>query len=188
MNKIYMAGPLFNEAEVAQRIKEYELLKEVNEEINVGLEIFTPILAPQNDKSKLPTSQDIFKGDEDELMESAVIFADLSNEDAGVMMELGMVLRRDREIQETYDNIVSQLKALNVEQDIIDKVEVPVKGAKIYPYLSDIRIVTAGRYEGKYVPFGSNQFVIGGLEEYGFKVFYSYLHALEAYKADQLVK
>lgn len=148
--KVYMAGPLFTEAEVAQRLLEARLLEEVMDELGIEHDLFSPINAPINDKSTLPTALDIFEGDERELMASNVIFADLSHEDAGVMMELGMVL-------------------LN-------------KNIKIYPYLSDIRIATAGEYEGHYVPFGYNQFVIGGLEKYGHTIYPSFEKALNAFK------
>lgn len=80
-------------------------------------------------------------------MEFDVIFVDLTDEDIGVAMELGMVLYRD---------------------------------VQIYPYISDIRIATAGEYDGINVPFGYSQFVIGGLEKY-FEVYLSFEEALEAY-------
>lgn len=151
-NKIYMAGPLFSEAEVNQRLLEAELLEEVIVNNEIKHEVFSPINAPINDKSKLPTAEDVFLGDEKELLESGVVFADLANEDAGVMMELGMVL---------YD-----------------------KDVKVYPYLSDIRLGTNGEYDGNRVPFGYNQFVIGGLEHYGHKVYPSFKDALKAYEVD----
>lgn len=151
MNKIYMAGPLFTEAEVNQRLLEYKMMKELIGSINLDGLVFSPIMAPQNDKSKLPTAKDIFVGDESELMNSNVVFADLSGEDAGVMMELGMVLYKD---------------------------------IKIYPYLTDIRMATAGEYDKEHIPWGYNQFVIGALEEYNHKIYYSFKEALEAYKAD----
>lgn len=147
-----MAGPLFSEAEVNQRILEHNLIEEFVRKKGIDHEVFSPINAPQNDKSKLPTAEDIFLGDEKELMESKVIFADLSGEDAGVMMELGMVLH---------------------DEDV-----------KIYPYLTDIRLGNAGEYDKQYVPFGYNQFVIGALEHYGHKVYYSFKEALEAYEED----
>ena len=149
--KVYMAGKLFSEADISQRLLEFDKLAELSDDLKLGLDIFTPIKAPQNDKSKLPTSADIFLGDEEELMSAGVIFADLADEDAGVMMELGMVIHTK---------------------------------AKIYPYLSDIRIGTAGKYEGHYIPFGYNQFVIGGLEFYGHKVYPSFQDALDAFEKD----
>ena len=87
-----MAGPLFSEAEVNQRLLEYKLITRSIRRKHIDHEVFSPIKAPQNDKSKLPTAKDIFLGDEKELMESKVIFTDLSGEDARVMMELEMVI------------------------------------------------------------------------------------------------
>lgn len=146
-----MAGPLFSEGEVNQRLLEYELLTKHIEQYNINDKVFTPILAPQNDKSKLPTAVEIFEGDNEELQKAEVIFADLTNADPGVMMELGMVLDKDK---------------------------------KIYAYLSDIRMETAGKYEGQYVPWGYNQFVIGALERYGYKIHHSFNEAFEAYLVD----
>lgn len=151
-NKVYMAGPLFSEAEVNQRLLECKLIEGVIKDNGFDHEVFSPINAPSNDKSKLPTAKEVFLADEIELMQSKVIFADLSNEDAGVMMELGMVIHDEN--------------------------------VKIYPYLSDIRIGTNGEYDGIYVPYGYNQFVIGGLEHYGHKVYSSFQEALNAYKKD----
>lgn len=151
-DKIYMAGPLFSEAEVNQRFLEYNLLKEVIDKNNINHEIFSPINAPQNDKSKLPTAKDIFLGDETELMKSKVVFANLDGEDAGVMMELGMILNNDF--------------------------------VKIYPYLTDIRVGTAGEYDGHYVPFGYNQFIIGALEYHGHTIYPSFQEALKVYEED----
>lgn len=161
-NKIYMAGPLFSEAYVNQRVLEAKMIQKVIDENKTGHEVFSPINAPINDKSKLPSAEDIFLGDTVQLLESEVIFADLTYEDAGVMMELGMVI---------------------LDEDV-----------KIYPYLSDIRLGTAGRYDGNRVPFGYNQFVIGGLEyegkilenleKRGHKVYSSFQEALDAYKKD----
>ena len=151
MKKIYMAGKLFSQADQVQRQKEYDLLVEINQELGVDYEVYSPIHAPINDKSKLPSALDVFNGDEKELMESSVVFADLADEDPGVMMELGMVLLED---------------------------------IRVYAYLSDIRIGTSGEYNGIYVPFGYNQFVIGGLEKYFGKVYLSFGEALEAYKED----
>lgn len=147
-----MAGPLFNEGEVSQRLHEAEVLRKLIADYELDFKVFTPIEAPQNDKSQLPTHLDIFNGDEKEINESSVMFADLSHEDAGVMMELGMVLYRN--------------------------------DYKVYPYLSDIRIGTAGEYDGIYVPYGYNQFVIGGLEKYFGKIHTSFKEAARQFIKD----
>lgn len=151
MIKIYMAAPLFSEPEVNQRILEYNSIMRVIKENRFKHEVFAPINAPHNDKSKLQSSENIFVVDEEYLMPADVVFADITGEDAGVMMELGMVIR---------------------------------SGVKIYPYLTDIRLQTAGEYDKHYVPFGYNQFVIGGLERYGHKIHYSFKEALDSYVKD----
>lgn len=138
--KVYMAGPLFSEADQKQRKHEADALKSrLLDEFNLiegeDYEIFAPIYAPVNNKSTLPTAEDIFLADRRELLTSNVIMADLSHYDAGVMMELGMVIE---------------------DPDVI-----------IIAYDSDLRASTAGNYEGLRIPYGVNQFVIGGLLDKG---------------------
>ena len=153
--KAYMAGKLFNDADRAQREKEYKLLIEANRRFSIDIEVFSPMYAPINDKSTMPTSLDIFNGDESPLMSSDVVFADLSDFDPGVMMEIGMIVH---------------------------------KNVSLYAYLPDIRIQTAGEYKGIHVPFGSNQFVIGGIEKHFGKVYSNFDQALEAYIRDHAGK
>lgn len=152
--KAYMAGKLFSQADQNQRVLEYNKLKEVQDELSIEREIFSPLFAPINDKSTLPTALDIFNGDEKELMTSDVIFADLADGDVGVAMELGMILH---------------------------------KKVRVYAYLSDIRIETAGDYEKIHVPYGYNQFVIGGLEKYFGKVYRNFDEALDNYIKDEML-
>ena len=52
----YIAGALFNEGEIAQRISEGKALREKMPEVDW----YNPIEAPVNDKSKLPSAKDIF--------------------------------------------------------------------------------------------------------------------------------
>lgn len=84
----YIAGALFNEGEIAQRITEGKALREKMPEV----EWYNPIEAPVNDKSKLPTAKDIFSLDTDYVLKSDYMLADLSREDLGVSMELGIAL------------------------------------------------------------------------------------------------
>lgn len=87
--KIYVAGSLFNEAEVAQRKLEGKLLRENFPE----LDIFNPIDQPFNEnKQSLPTPISIFEGDTKAVEEADIFIADLTNEDAGVMVELGIAI------------------------------------------------------------------------------------------------
>ncbi len=87
--KLYLAGSLFNEAEVQQRKLEGNLLRENFP----NLDIFNPIDQPFNeDKQTLPTPIDIYNGDTKAVEECDIFIADLTNEDSGVMVELGIAL------------------------------------------------------------------------------------------------
>ena len=88
MNKKgYIAGSLFNEAEVSQRLLEGDLLREIT---GTKIDWFNPIEQPCNEKSDLPTAMDIFKVDTEAVIESDYIVADMTNNDTGVAMELGI--------------------------------------------------------------------------------------------------
>lgn len=139
--KVYIAGELFDEASIAQRLKEGEMLKEG------GIDYYNPIENDEiNDKSKIPSAKDIFYGDFEEVLKSTHILADIQSMDPGVIMELGIAI------------------GLNYAKNN-DISNIPEK--KIIAHNSDIRFKTANRYNNFYVPVGTNQFVIGGIEEYG---------------------
>ena len=94
--KLYLAGALFNEAEVAQRLKEGRLLKE---HFKNKLTIYNPIEQPFNEnKQSLPTPQDIFTGDTIAVKECDIFLADVTNEDSGVMVELGLAIALEKSI------------------------------------------------------------------------------------------
>ena len=94
--KLYLAGALFNEAEIAQRLKEGKLL---NERFGEKLSIFNPIEQPFNeDKQTLPTPQDIFNGDTTAVENCDIFLADVTNEDSGVMVELGIAIALNKKI------------------------------------------------------------------------------------------
>ena len=95
--KLYLAGSLFNEAEVMQRKLERIKLRENFGQHNI--EIFNPIDQPFNeDKQTLPTPIDIFNGDTKAVINSDIFIADLTNEDPGVMMELGIAIMSNTKI------------------------------------------------------------------------------------------
>ena len=98
MIKIYIAGSLFSEADIAQRIKEANLLRELLSDVRVRVDIYNPIEAPVNDKSKLPTAEDIFNMDVMHLLTSDYVLADLTTLDTGVAMELGMYINKEGRI------------------------------------------------------------------------------------------
>lgn len=93
--KVYLAGSLFNEAEVAQRLKEGKLLRERIKDID----LFNPIEQPFNeDKQTLPTPQTIYINDRDAVKRSDIVIFDLTNEDPGVMVELGIAIETGKKI------------------------------------------------------------------------------------------
>lgn len=90
--KVYIAGSLFNEAEASQRKKEGQIMRERFPR----LEIFNPIDQPFNeDKQTLPTPMDIYEGDTKAIKECDIFIADVTNEDPGVMVELGIAIMSD---------------------------------------------------------------------------------------------
>lgn len=89
--KIYVAGSLFNEAEVAQRKKEGIILRKEFHNIK----IFNPIDQPfnENKKDKLPSPIEIFEGDTNAILKSNIFIADVTNNDPGVLVELGIAIQ-----------------------------------------------------------------------------------------------
>ena len=63
------------------------------------MSIFNPIEQPFNeDKQTLPTPQDIFNGDTNAVENCDIFLADVTNEDSGVMVELGIAIALNKKI------------------------------------------------------------------------------------------
>lgn len=151
MNKLYLAGSLFNKAERNERIREGNLLEQMT-----NYSVFNPIAAPCNDKSKLPTASDIFWGDTREVLSSDVIVADISNPaDLGVAAELGIAWA------------CNHIHSLAEEGRSLEDILSIMKSKDIYCHLSDIRKDTAHCYQGHHVPLGTNQYLVGMVESTG---------------------
>ena len=148
--KLYLAGSLFCEAEINQRLKEGNMLESMT-----AYEVFNPITAPCNDKEKLPSASDIFWGDTAEVLESKCIVADISNNDVGVACEIGIAWACNY-LHYLVDGGYSLQDILSI-----------MKKKYVYAHLSDIRKNTAHMYRGNYVPWGTNQFLIGCIEDTG---------------------
>lgn len=119
--KVYIAGSLFNEAEVAQRKREGKVMREMFP----NLEIFNPIDQPFNDnKQSLPTPIDIYDGDTKAVEACDIFIADLTNEDAGVMVELGIAIKSNTKI---IIGINSDIRLISANQ-----YEVPTYGMNHY--------------------------------------------------------
>lgn len=163
----YLAGGLFNEAEIAQRRKEGKILKKKTPQINW----YNPIEAPVNDKSKKPLAKEIFWADTDHVLKSRYFLADLTNNDLGMAYELGIAWTI---------NYIRTVLWKNDRKDVLamlDKYQIVYK--QIYAVNSDIRIKTANSYHGIEIPYGYNQYVIGGLLDQG-KIFSNFDQAVSA--------
>lgn len=87
--KLYIAGPLFNEVEIKQRKYEGEMIRNKFPNIN----LFNPIDQPFNtNKSSLPTPNEIFINDTKAILDSDIFLADLTNNDPGTLVELGIAI------------------------------------------------------------------------------------------------
>lgn len=161
--KIYVGGELFTEADITQRLKEGDMLLEL------GYPIYNPIANDDiNDKSGNPTAEEIFLQDMVEILSSDIVTAPIDNEDAGLMMELGMVLSGNlfmRALKEMEGKLSKEALTIIEEHN-------PFKEIEIHTIISDIRTDTAGEYDGMFIPKGYNQFVIGGLKVLGNGEFY----------------
>lgn len=138
--KIYIAGSLFSEGEIAQRLLEEKRLRE---RFGHKITIYNPITAPFNqDKSTLPTPVSIYDGDFSEVSSSDILLVDLGcMYDQGVMLEIGLA---------------AGLNECNSE----------VNDIKIIGVLSDIRLDDANRYG---IPsFGMNHMVLGAIQKHGY--------------------
>ena len=121
MKKIYLAGSLFNEAEVAQRKLEGKLLRD---NFKDKIKVFNPIEEPFNDnKDSLPSPNLIFLNDTKEVIAADIFLADITNNDPGVMVELGIAISNKKYIIAIISDI--RLKTAN-------KYDIPTYGFNHY--------------------------------------------------------
>lgn len=162
--KGYIAGKLFKSGDIRQRLYEGELVRREVPDID----FYNPIENDDiNNKKNEPSAEDIFVQDTREILSSDYVLAELDDEDSGTIYELGLchgveVVRAELERAAERE----QGKKFTLKQVIVALDEVIPK-KNIYTHLSDIRSKEAGEYEGKYVPYGYNQYVIGGVERVG---------------------
>ena len=151
MERLYIAGSLFNEAEVNQRIKEGNMIESLT-----NYEVYNPIQAPCNNKNNIPSSKEIFWGDTKEILKANTVVADISNQsDPGTAAELGIVWACNY-----IHDLATQGKQLFEILEIM-------KRKKVITHLSDIRKSTAHQYENNYIPWGCNQYLVGMVEDMG---------------------
>lgn len=158
--KIYIAGSLFKEADINQRILEENKIKA----LDPNVAIYNPITADINDKSKLPTANDIVWGDFKEIENANAILCALDDDDLGQACEIGMAFGLNYMREKLEKLVLENNVSINTIQTLLN--EIPKK--TIYAHLSDIRVPTADQYHKHYIPYGLNQFVVGAIEVYGY--------------------
>ncbi len=84
---IYNAGPLFTEADQAQRLKEQASFDSIK-----GIEVFNPLTSPFNEGAN--SAAMIYEVDNAPIQKANVFFFDLANNDTGTLVELGMVIQK----------------------------------------------------------------------------------------------
>jgi acetylglutamate synthase len=92
-------------------------------------------------------------------LQSDYIVADLTNNDVGVAYELGIswAVNYIRKILKD-NNMTSAIELLD-KKNIVNK--------NVIGVASDIRIKTAHKYQGINIPYGLNQYVVGGVLDQG---------------------
>lgn len=93
MLRIYNVGPLFTEAESKQRKYEGMKLRKVLEDNLINYELSNPIDLPVSNKKDV-TSSEIYQADYERLNTADVVFFDLSNEDSGSCVALGIIMEK----------------------------------------------------------------------------------------------
>ena len=151
---IYVAGPLFKEAEIVQRRLEGKKIKEVLDKKNLEYFIANPIDLPL-DNTKMLTSKEIFIEDYFHLNKANIFFFELASEDSGTMVELG--------------NAIEKL--------------IQGKDIKIYPVIADLRL-QRNNIDGIECPFGINSYVVGCLTANNISIFNSFDDALRQFEID----
>jgi len=151
---IYLAGPLFKEAEINQRRLEAKKLEQLLASKDCEYFIANPIDLPLDNSQPL-TSKEIFTEDYKHLKRANVCFFELASEDSGTMVELG--------------NVIEKL--------------MQGKDVKIYPVIADLRLAR-NAIGGIECPFGINSYVVGCLTANDITVFNSFDAALEQFATD----
>lgn len=109
---VYIAGPLFTEADQIQRYAEGDKIRWLFASTGVEGLLFNPIEAPFQDTD--PDSATIFRGDYNAISLANTFFFDLATNDPGTLVELGIVIQRymqDENIR-IYP-VISDFRALN---------------------------------------------------------------------------
>ena len=154
MLRIYNVGPLFTEAEAKQRRYEGRKISSFLEAKGIEYELSNPIDMPTSNKADV-SSDEIYKADYERLDKADVVFFDLSNEDSGSCVALGIIMEK----------------------------KISGKYIKVYPIFHDIRLSRNGQ-SGLESSCGFNSMVVGILKGNDIEIFYSFEDAFDRFVSD----
>ena len=152
--KIYNVGPLFTEAEKKQRQYEGKKICYLLESNGVEFELSNPIDMPTSNQLDV-TSSEIYQADYERLNQADVVFFDLSNEDSGSCVALGIIMEK----------------------------KIQGKNIQVYPIFHDIRLSRNGQ-SGLESSCGFNSMVVGILKGNGVTIYESFEDAFAQFAKD----
>lgn len=152
--RIYNVGPLFTEAEKKQRQYEGKKISYLLESNGVEFELSNPIDMPTSNQLDV-TSSEIYRADYERLNQADVVFFDLSNEDSGSCVALGIIMEK----------------------------KIQGKNIQVYPIFHDIRLSRNGQ-SGLESSCGFNSMVVGILKGNGVQIFESFEDAFVQFASD----
>lgn len=152
---LYIVGPLFTEAEEKQRRYEGNVLRSTLQEHGVMAHIDNPIEFPVNGAGNI-TAAEIYQADYQRLSDADVVFFDLSNEDSGSCVALGLIMEK----------------------------KLQGKPIAVYPVIHDLRLSRNGM-SGLESSCGFNSMMVGILKGNGIVIYDSFDAALIQFKKDQ---
>ena len=151
---VYIAGPLFKEAEIRQRRLEAKKINEVLAKKGQEYFIANPIDLPF-DNTKVLSSKEIFEEDYAHINRANVFFFELASEDPGTLVELGNVVEK-------------YIRGASIS---------------IYPVFFDLRL-QRNDAKGVECPVGFNSYVVGCLKANEIPIFQSFDEALAQFTID----
>jgi nucleoside 2-deoxyribosyltransferase len=147
---IYIVGPLFSEAEVKQRKYEGQEIIKYLDKNKINYDLFNPIDLNFGEEF---SSKEIALADYNGLSNANHVFLDLSNEDSGSCVALGLLIEK-----------------INNGQRI-----------KLYPIFSDIRL-SRNNKSGLESTKGHNSMVVGIIKGNNIQIYNSFENAFVSFK------
>ena len=154
MLHVYNVGPLFTEAEKKQRQYEGRKISELLRNNFIDFELSNPIDMPTSNQRDV-TSSEIYQADYERLSKADVVFFDLSNEDSGSCVALGIIMEK----------------------------KLQGKKISVYPIIHDIRLSRNGQ-SGLESSCGFNSMVVGILKGNGIAIYSSFEEAYMQFMQD----